>query len=279
MGTRTNKDAFVESCTHAIGDKLSGEVFGLLCKELWELKRERDAYSTIYQSTDDTLELINGAAPDLFGLMQTLLHDSMAQRVCRLTDPPTSGKGKNQQINMTLLTLGKSISNLPGSSDLGSAVADSANQAAKLAEPFRQWRHKVISHPDLDIATQGLPDDFTNSQVTEVVFQIESCLKLVAAKFSLSIDVQYGTDAHSLTRHLRAAKPELERRRGIEVAIIEGWAITPTKGVELPESIVRAAEVQARLLGASTEQWIETAIAERIRLENADAEYFRARAV
>jgi hypothetical protein len=46
----------------------------------------------------------------------------------------------------------------------------------------------------------------------------------------------------------------------------------------LPEHVVRAAEVQAQLLGVTTEQWIETVVTQRIRLENADAEYFRARA-
>jgi len=48
--------------------------------------------------------------------------------------------------------------------------------------------------------------------------------------------------------------------------------------VMLPEHIVRAAEVQAQLLGVTVEQWIETVVAQRIRLEKADAEDFRARA-
>jgi hypothetical protein len=48
--------------------------------------------------------------------------------------------------------------------------------------------------------------------------------------------------------------------------------------IALPEALVQQAASQASHLGVSTEQWIETAVAERIRLENADAEYFRARA-
>jgi hypothetical protein len=51
-----------------------------------------------------------------------------------------------------------------------------------------------------------------------------------------------------------------------------------TRSVTLPEHIFRAAEVQAQSLGVSIEQWIETVVAQRIRLENADAGYFRARA-
>jgi hypothetical protein len=51
-----------------------------------------------------------------------------------------------------------------------------------------------------------------------------------------------------------------------------------TSQIALPESLLREAASQASHLGVSTEQWIEIALAERIRLENADAEYFRTRA-
>jgi hypothetical protein len=48
--------------------------------------------------------------------------------------------------------------------------------------------------------------------------------------------------------------------------------------VALPEALIQEAASQASNLGVSTEQWIESALAERIRLEQMDAEYFRARA-
>jgi len=220
METKTNIDPFVRTCAQVMGGQLSGEAFGLLCKEFWELQREGDAYGTIFHSTDDTLELMNGAAPDFCGLLQTLLHDSMALRICRLTDPPISGRGKNQQVNMTLMFLAESIKDIPETSAVRSAVIYSAKQAAILAEPFRLWRHKVIAHPDLTTATQGFPDDFTNAQLKEVIAQIDRCLKLVADKFNFSIDVRNGTDVRGLIRHLRAAKPELARQRKIDDEII-----------------------------------------------------------
>jgi hypothetical protein len=48
--------------------------------------------------------------------------------------------------------------------------------------------------------------------------------------------------------------------------------------ISLPEALVQEAANQAIHLGVSTEQWIETALAERIRLENADSDYFQIRA-
>jgi hypothetical protein len=54
--------------------------------------------------------------------------------------------------------------------------------------------------------------------------------------------------------------------------------MSATSQVALPEALLQEAASQASNLGVSTERWIEIALAERIRLENADAEYFRARA-
>jgi hypothetical protein len=54
--------------------------------------------------------------------------------------------------------------------------------------------------------------------------------------------------------------------------------MSATSQIALPEALLQQAASQANHLGVSTEQWIELALAEKIRLENADAEYFRARA-
>jgi hypothetical protein len=51
-----------------------------------------------------------------------------------------------------------------------------------------------------------------------------------------------------------------------------------TSPVLLPESIVRAAEVQARLRGVSLEEWIARAVAERLDTLEGARELFRRRA-
>ncbi len=48
--------------------------------------------------------------------------------------------------------------------------------------------------------------------------------------------------------------------------------------VMLPENIVRAAEVQAGLLGVSLEEWVSRAIAERLDIMEGAREFFRRRA-
>jgi hypothetical protein len=53
---------------------------------------------------------------------------------------------------------------------------------------------------------------------------------------------------------------------------------TATSPVMLPESIVRAAEVQARLRGVSLEEWVSRAVAERLDTTDGAREFFRQRA-
>lgn len=51
-----------------------------------------------------------------------------------------------------------------------------------------------------------------------------------------------------------------------------------TSSVTLPESIVRAAEVQARLRGVSLEEWVSRAVTERLDTDEGACEFFRRRA-
>jgi hypothetical protein len=48
--------------------------------------------------------------------------------------------------------------------------------------------------------------------------------------------------------------------------------------IALPESLLSEAAREAGLLGVSTEQWIEAALGERLRLEKKTAEFFSVRA-
>jgi hypothetical protein len=200
----TNRDGWVASCIQVMGEDL-GSLFGLLCKEFWELNRERDIYRGLFQQNTEILSLLNESGPDFFGLVQILLFDSIALRVARLTDPAISMGNSN-------LTLDK-LGELSGRQD----VIDAANKAKVAAAPFRIWRNKVIAHSDLANATQGFPDLFTDQQLEKVALSIEICLEFIGVQYNCVVTTQRGwTDVGRLIRHLRAAKSELERQRNME---------------------------------------------------------------
>lgn len=52
-----------------------------------------------------------------------------------------------------------------------------------------------------------------------------------------------------------------------------------TSSVLLPDSIVRAAEVQAKLRGITLEEWVSRAVAERLDTSEGAREFFRRRSV
>ena len=53
---------------------------------------------------------------------------------------------------------------------------------------------------------------------------------------------------------------------------------TADSPVMLPEHVVRAAEVQARLHGVTVDQWVSRAVVERLDTDEGAREYFRRRA-
>jgi DNA-binding FadR family transcriptional regulator len=54
--------------------------------------------------------------------------------------------------------------------------------------------------------------------------------------------------------------------------------MSASSSIVLPDALLQEAASQADHLGVSTEQWIEVALSERIRLEKETAEFFAARA-
>ncbi len=53
---------------------------------------------------------------------------------------------------------------------------------------------------------------------------------------------------------------------------------TADSPVMLPEHVIRAAEVQARLRGVSLDEWVSRAVVERLDTDEGAREYFRRRA-
>jgi hypothetical protein len=73
----------------------------------------------------------------------------------------------------------------------------------------------------LRTATEGFPDLYTREQLENAISQICQLLTLVGDTYQLyGMDMRGTTDVGSLLKHLRAAKPELERQPKIEDEII-----------------------------------------------------------
>jgi len=235
MSNMTNRDAWVEICVQVMGKEL-GDLFGLLCKELWGLNDEVSTYIDLFYLSPEDSKLLE-SAPAFFGIVQTLLQENMALRITRLSDPAAWKTKGEQQPNLTLSKLVEIIGNTHTSptdlvqvnekflekikTELFPQITDMLANVKEAAKPFKPWRNKVIAHSDLRTATEGFPDLYTREQLGNAISQICQLLTLVGDTYQLyGMDMRGTTDVGSLLKHLRAAKLELERQPKIEDEII-----------------------------------------------------------
>jgi hypothetical protein len=201
-----------------------GDLFGLLCKELWGLNDEVSTYNGLFYLSSEESKLLE-SAPAFFGIVQTLLQENMALRIARLTDIAESNGGKYQ--NLTLYRLVQIIGNYTYASptdlvqmnekflekiktELFPQITDMLAKVKEAAKPFEPWRNKVIAHSDLRTATEGFPDLYTREQLENAISQICQLLTLVGDTYQLyGMDMRGTTDVGGLLKHLGAANPSL----------------------------------------------------------------------
>jgi len=101
-------------------------------------------YKALYATNQRRVDLLNATAPNFFAHFETLVWRETMLHLCRLTDPPTSGrKGKE---NLTVRRLPSAINDAKLSAKVQQEV-DAAVQAASFA---RDWRHRRIAHRSLE---------------------------------------------------------------------------------------------------------------------------------
>ena len=120
-----------------------GDVFhGLWNQWAWSLMR-RDEFRELFSRAEDVSLLNALTGGDFTWDLQQILWDDLLLRVCRLTDPATTGRKEN-------LT----VARLPDFCEqYGAALHDQmkrlVDEAAKEAGFARDWRNRRISHSDL----------------------------------------------------------------------------------------------------------------------------------
>src|SRR6185295_5019430 len=82
--------------------KAMGEELGSQFAELWQqlvyLHCKWMEYVALFGTRSDRIELLNKSAPTFFRIIQDTLWDDILLHICRLTDPPETGKNKNLTI-------------------------------------------------------------------------------------------------------------------------------------------------------------------------------------
>lgn len=123
---------------------------GKLHYDLWNevvwLHAKWGQFRQLFGATPERVDLLNRTAPVFFYFLQDVMFEDVLLHICRLTDPPETGRGHRQ--NLTLLRL-ETVIEVP---QLRTEVAALLQDVSARSAFARDWRNRHIAHRDLPTA-------------------------------------------------------------------------------------------------------------------------------
>lgn len=150
----------------AMPGTLGKEYFALYREVAWVHLKWKD-FRALFTHDQATVGLLNEAAPDFFGHLQGIMWESVLLHLCRLTDPPKSGCGRD---NLSIRRL-PDIVDEELKTELSSLVAG----ARQNTEFSRDWRNRALAHKDLG-ANVGQSSESLAAASSQ---QVEEALKAI----------------------------------------------------------------------------------------------------
>lgn len=184
------------------------EIFMWLCQDVASLHNKWHFYLELFTSEEDT-GLLSELALGSFNIIEESLRNDMTMSICRLSDPPTTGKHKN----LSLQTLSEECDHIDNVSKLLEAFLAAC-------DPVRRYRHKRVGHNDL--STTIKPDEnplpgIGRRRVDEILELAGSILNVIYQDFvdsELAFQPFLIGGADALLYWLRLAKQAEEDRIG-----------------------------------------------------------------
>jgi hypothetical protein len=201
-----------------MGAELGGVFYALWNEVAWSHAKWKE-YRSLFGTSAAEIEILNRTAPYFFRIVQDGLWEDTLLHLCRLTDPPATGKRQNLTV--------RRVPNLIQRDDLRVQVQALVGRAVASTEFARDWRNRRIAHLDLvlilDQPAQPL-SAASRAHVESALAAIRSVMNAVEAGFG-GAPVAYehfisGYDgAEGLLYHLRQSigvERQSRRDLGIE---------------------------------------------------------------
>lgn len=209
MNENESDDKALSENTAAMGQSL-GELFTVLSNELLFAHWRWQEYVDL-GDTQPRIDLMNASAPFFFWVVQRTLFFDTLLGISKLTAPPTSGKGGQE--NLTVKQLPALVS-----PSLQERVSSRCDQIAHKAKFAKIWRDKLIAHHDLKVAlrkAKALPAA-DRAQIDEVLADLANLLNELREAYGVPGYVysrmQSTGGARELLFHLRDGLRTDERR-------------------------------------------------------------------
>jgi hypothetical protein len=160
------------------------ELFDLLRGQTIELHVRWKLYRYLYADRDERRALLNRNAPNIFGVLQAVLFDDCVLRLCRLTDPPSTGPHKSATVFELSSLLDASIADAIDA-EFQSKLSDLRTAMVKV----RSVRNNRIAHSNLALASRVSrepSDDLSVNEMDSAVRLLAKCLNIVETFFRRS---------------------------------------------------------------------------------------------
>lgn len=143
-----------------MGPQLGVEFYELWNEVIWLHNKWLD-YRSLYAKENETVDLLNEAAPQFFYGLQFIMWEDTLMHLCRITDPPQSCGHDN----LVLRRLHNLVTDTNLKSTLSPIIDDIENKTAFA----RDWRHRRLAHLDLALATARItkPLEIASRQLVE----------------------------------------------------------------------------------------------------------------
>jgi len=131
-----------------------GGIYNILYNDVSWLHALWEQYLALFAKSERRIEVLNETAGYLFRIIQNAFFEHVVLGLARLTGRIQTGRGKNQQENLTLRRLPSLVSDASLSAEL-TVLVEASLHACASAEA---WRNKRLAHRDLVVALATVAD-------------------------------------------------------------------------------------------------------------------------
>lgn len=176
-----------------------GQWYYELEQDLDWLHRKWSIFQGLFDKGLDRREMLYSVAPNFFHPLHSFLFEDAMLHLCRLTDPPRTGRYENR----TMMSLSEQTSDVTLKASLNTA----ADQVQKDCEFARSWRDKRLAHTDLQVSRSGnagLPVSESRN-IEKAICAMRGLLKLVREHYGIALGYSLSSDpfgAEALVRCL-----------------------------------------------------------------------------
>lgn len=195
----------------------TGELFYELWTNVAHTHLNWKNYRSLFGTSPERIELLNWAASSFFGLLDGILRHDVVLAIARLTDPPQSGRKKDNASLARLIVMLTPF--------IDTTLADEWRLELKdlqvYCKPVRQIRNRLLAHDDLATALQYHSDPLpgiNRAFIEGVLEKIRKLLGDIEERFRGSrTSHQYvisSDDGESLIFALESAREHEKCRQG-----------------------------------------------------------------